>query len=381
MVMLTAVHLEFNLFSLFLVGVVINQIHFSVNKQASRRIFMILVIMIAVALIIDSFCIISDGRHFPGAFLINSVSNAFYFALCSLVGFVWTKYVIMRVMLIHSRKLDLLLSIPALAATILSFLSVNYGFIFYIDDDNCYQRGSYFIVHLIVSFGYLVAAFIYVLVLRFTGRYSCTKHTINLIMLFYILPMIGSVFSTVYSTSPGLWPATALSMVMVYIDMQDSAITTDGLTGLSNRKILSNVFRNYSKDISKDKLLVTFMVDLNKFKQINDTLGHLIGDEALVNASGILKQFVSGTDLILVRYGGDEFLIIGLLNNEKQAEVYKDKLLTCFDNWNKDNAGKPYRLMTSIGYQIYHEGDNLEDLIERADKSLYKDKKKAHSKM
>ncbi len=379
--MLTAVHLEFNLFSLFLIGVVINQIHFSVNKQASRRIFMILVIMIAFALVIDSLCVISDGHHFLGARILNNVSNAFYFSLCSLVGFCWTKYVITRVILLHSRKLDLLLSLPALAVTVISFLSIKYGFIFYIDGDNYYQRGRFFIVHLIVSFGYLIAALIYVLVLRIMGRYKCSKHAINFIMLFYILPTIGSVFSTVYSTSPGLWPATALSMVMVYIDMQDYAITTDGLTGLSNRKILANVYRNYSKDISQGKVLVIFMVDLNKFKQINDTLGHLIGDEALVNAAGILKQFVSGTDLILVRYGGDEFLIIGLLNNEKQADVYKDKLLNCFDNWNRENSGKPYRLMTSVGYQIYREGDNLEDLIERADKSLYKDKKKAHSKM
>ena len=259
----------------------------------------------------------------------------------------------------------------------ISFASIHTGWIFEVTTANDYIRGPLFPVHLIVSYGYLGIVFFYLLYLRITKKFSCAEHTINFMLIFYILPIIGSVFSTMFSGMPGLWQAAAMSTVMVYIDMQDEAVLTDGLTGLNNRKVLKNSFQYYVKNLTPETILTIYMIDLNKFKQINDTYGHVVGDEALVNAASILKQFVSGTELLLVRYGGDEFFMIGLLHNEKQAEVYKEKLLTSFDNWNRDNQDKPYKLLASVGYQIYHDGDTLEGLVAKADDYLYKDKKKS----
>ncbi|MCR4717118.1 MAG: GGDEF domain-containing protein [Lachnospiraceae bacterium] len=348
----------------------------SVNKAASRRFFMILAIGIASALLVDSVCAAVDGSSFKGASLINGVANAFYFSICSIVACIWSKYAILHINIKFTRKIDAIMVLPAVIVSFISFYSLNSGWIFSIDDSNHYVRGPLFFIHIVVSFGYLLATFVYIVILKITKKYTCSVHAINFILLFYVLPIVGAIFSTAFAGMPGLWPATAMSLTMVYIDMQDEAILTDGLTGLNNRKVLRNSFQYYVKNVSPDNLLVIYMIDLNKFKQINDTYGHLVGDEALVNAANILKQFVSDTNLLLVRYGGDEFLMIGLLNNEKQAEIYKDKLLTSFDNWNRDNTDKIYRLNTSVGYQIYHEGDTLEGMIEKADNYLYEQKKK-----
>ena len=91
------------------------------------------------------------------------------------------------------------------------------------------------------------------------------------------------------------------------------------------------------------------MMDLDRFKQINDTLSHPVGDEALVAAASILTQSMVGKKGILARYGGDEFLAMLFLADEAEADAYRQSVKAAA--YNREHA-LLYRLAASVGYVI-----------------------------
>ena len=76
-----------------------------------------------------------------------------------------------------------------------------------------------------------------------------------------------------------------------------------------------------------------------------------------------------------MRYGGDEFLVMGFFHDEKQAEEYKDKLQNAFETWNAKQEA-PYKLKASIGYSRYLPQQTLREFINRSDENLYEDKRR-----
>lgn len=146
----------------------------------------------------------------------------------------------------------------------------------------------------------------------------------------------------------------------------------DILTGLANRKQLDASFQlalSYAKRY-RNKIAILFM-DLDHFKEINDTLGHDIGDRLLIEIGSRLKQAIRSTD-ILIRQGGDEFIIAltELHNTDQIAEIAKKILMT---------ITRPIVIEThtisitgSIGISIYpQDGKDLSMLLKKADKALY----------
>lgn len=134
---------------------------------------------------------------------------------------------------------------------------------------------------------------------------------------------------------------------------------TDQLTGLGNRRVLSEITDNYNL---KQKSTI-FTMDIDRFKLINDTYGHDIGDVCLVQTANILqKSFREKMDYI-VRLGGDEFLVVceGCVDTK---EIYQriQKLLK------EDN---PYNISYSIGVTLGDEGENIFNVLKRADSALY----------
>ena len=153
---------------------------------------------------------------------------------------------------------------------------------------------------------------------------------------------------------------------------------TDGLTGVYNRQAFDETMADV---IERAKVMnSTFsllMLDLDDFKKINDTHGHLVGDQVLVAFSQKCRNAIRGDDLI-ARYGGEEFAIIlpgaNLRNALKKARlicgaISESRYATCGDQ-NND-----YLTMTvSIGVTEFKKNDTPESVISRADKALYKAK-------
>ena len=177
-----------------------------------------------------------------------------------------------------------------------------------------------------------------------------------------------------YTGMPGTWTCAAVSVILIYMNDQDDAILRDSLTGLNNRKTLQPAFNSYVRQISDNNKLYLFIMDLDNFKTINDTLGHPTGDQALIEASQIILDTAGSRQGIVTRYGGDEFVIMGFFEDEPYAVSFADQMKQTFKRWNEEHE-RPYNLSTSIGYSRYHKDETLGELVSQADEKLYEDKR------
>jgi len=154
------------------------------------------------------------------------------------------------------------------------------------------------------------------------------------------------------------------------------AASHDKLTQLPNRSLfIDRLKQKLKKNKRSQEEFSILFVDLNKFKTINDTYGHHLGDIVLQKVSKRLKSCLRESDIV-ARFGGDEFVI--LLDNTKGESTVKsitNKLLLSLSE--KISVDKIYfTIGASIGVAFYpHHGDNVDTLIIRADKAMYQAKK------
>lgn len=146
---------------------------------------------------------------------------------------------------------------------------------------------------------------------------------------------------------------------------------TDGLTEIFNRRHLLERFEEELERAKRNNSeLGCILIDIDYFKQINDTFGHQIGDKVIVEISKTLKSSIRAYD-VLGRYGGEEFLIVmpdaGIESTTQLAERVRDKV--------KESPILGTPVTISAGVSNYQAGDEtIEEIIRRADHGLYKAK-------
>ena len=145
----------------------------------------------------------------------------------------------------------------------------------------------------------------------------------------------------------------------------------DDLTNLPNRTLLYEKLNSMvSKQTRKNDHHILIIMDLDRFKEVNDSLGHHIGDELLMSVSVRLRHLLRDTDLV-ARLGGDEFSILLPDTNEREARQVARKILKAFESPYQVNEHELY-VGASMGLATYpHHGLDAETLIKRADTAMY----------
>lgn len=158
-------------------------------------------------------------------------------------------------------------------------------------------------------------------------------------------------------------------------------VVLDPLTGLANRRGLTNKLNSMSSSLAKKEYLVTYFIDLDNFKYINDEHGHHIGDDVLVAIANRLKDNVRSGDFVS-RLGGDEFVVLMQnIYSLYEAQTQGEHVLSLFQ--------KPifvedfeFFVTQSIGYALYPlDTEDIEELILLADEAMYKVKKMGKNKV
>jgi diguanylate cyclase (GGDEF)-like protein/PAS domain S-box-containing protein len=151
----------------------------------------------------------------------------------------------------------------------------------------------------------------------------------------------------------------------------------DELTGLYNRRGFLAVTEQYLESFQRsDNGLVVLYADLDGLKGINDSLGHLEGDRALMRTAEILKEAFRSSDII-ARLGGDEFVLLASVGADESAESLTDRLQQKIALANSQR-NRPYDLSISIGVAHYDpdEACTIEELMGRADRVMYEEKRR-----
>lgn len=144
----------------------------------------------------------------------------------------------------------------------------------------------------------------------------------------------------------------------------------DPLTGLLNRRSGEQLLKQYDEKKLAKKLLCLIMMDIDNFKKINDTFGHIIGDQILKSSSQLLKNKARNTDSV-IRWGGEEFLIIVPDSRLQAALELAERIRKSIEEHTDSEVG---RITASFGVAELRPDENTASLINRADKALYKAK-------
>ena len=159
-----------------------------------------------------------------------------------------------------------------------------------------------------------------------------------------------------------------------YQNMYDNAIK-DGLTGLLNHKtFMDRAMEEIERARRFQHHLVFLMYDLDKFKRINDTLGHPYGDYVINTTAKIIKDNVRSIDLV-ARYGGEEFAVVLVNTSTEAAMTVAQRIVDNIADYNFIMKAKEVNMTISSGLSEYpNDSDQLKDLIQYADEGLYKTK-------
>lgn len=153
----------------------------------------------------------------------------------------------------------------------------------------------------------------------------------------------------------------------------------DSMTGIYNRFALQNFGIPLLKQNNKTGRRTLFLfADMDGLKKINDTYGHENGDTAIKALAGIMKGITPDGSFFAIRYGGDEFLMMGTCPDEKMAESIKDMIQNAIDEYNRSNV-MPVPLAVSIGYILTPVNDrksDIDDYIRQADSMMYQIKQR-----
>ena len=168
--------------------------------------------------------------------------------------------------------------------------------------------------------------------------------------------------------------SVVFSILVLFLNIQNHGMFTDHLTKISNRKKLDAYLGRKIRLNSLGNGFSAILLDIDGFKNINDTYGHNVGDEALESAANLLKSCLRENDFI-ARYGGDEFCIILDVSNNRDLEAMVSRINSSVEAYNKTRSNT-FDLSFSMGYAVYDKDiyRGADDFLSAIDALMYQQK-------
>ncbi|PJY95129.1 sensor domain-containing diguanylate cyclase [Pseudomonas donghuensis] len=171
------------------------------------------------------------------------------------------------------------------------------------------------------------------------------------------------------------------AMVKRHQDNIETLATLDSLTGLPNRRGFDLLAAQALQEAQREpKPLIALLIDLDHFKALNDTHGHLAGDEVLCQFAQVLEDCLRHADIIC-RWGGEEFIVLLKDTDSHSALAVAEKIRSKTEALAFTYAGQPIHLTASIGLSNLQADDTLHSLIARADHALYRAKQSGRNRV
>lgn len=162
--------------------------------------------------------------------------------------------------------------------------------------------------------------------------------------------------------------------------IQEMAIQDD-LTKFFNRRHLMELLeKENNRSIRTGAVFSLAMMDLDKFKNINDTFGHQAGDEVLITFSNIISNVLRKTDFC-GRYGGEEFLVVLTQTDLNEAKIFAERIRACIEESLVLDFDNQTKVTVSIGLAEHRENENVDRTISRADEAMYKAKRNGRNRV
>lgn len=301
---------------------------------------------------------------------LNIICNVFGFVLAPVIPII-----LIAIFDLNILKTKKLLMLPSILNVIATALSPWLGFVFYVDANNHYERGNSF--HIFVAAYIINLIILFISTIRTGGKHHYPiKAKLTALSLFAVAgTSIQLILPYVYSS----WHSVTLSLILFYLLLSEFDSSFDTLTRLHNRA----AYEKMANKLGDRKPYSVVVMDINNFKEINDTYGHDYGDAVLKKvATVITKSF--DTRCICYRVGGDEFQII---NSEANTVKLERQLKSMTNSLEKERENDGRLPTVAYGYSIFKvgKGTDFQEVVKEADDQMYyfkkiqKDMQKKHS--
>lgn len=295
---------------------------------------------------------------------LNIFCNVLGFALAPLIPIIITLVFDRRILTTHRFIL-----IPSIVNIIITLLSPQFRFIFYIDESNNYVRGDYFYIFIAV---YIINFLFLVISTLDMGKKYNYPMMLKLVALSFFT-IIGTSIQLVVPSAYSSWHSVTLTLFLYFLLMSEFDSSFDTLTGLYNRA----TFDRAVQEIVKAKAVSVVILDINDFKSVNDTYGHDYGDRVIKTIASVIRDSFN-KHYRCYRYGGDEFSVISCESDPEKIEHQLEVMTKALAEMRVDGNRLP---TVSYGYSIFNGEENLDfhKILRDADEQMYHFKKQYKS--
>ena len=327
----------------------------SLNTKQKRGFFLVF-LLTALISILEVITLAVDGMPKEYRFL-NIISNYLGFGLSPALAIGLAYAQNKKTTMNKEMKIAIYLELIYL---IFLAISIPYGLVFSVNKNNVYARGPLFFIYVLAYFIAIVYLLLSTILISRQFQNRSKKLVYPLAIFLIVITIIQVMFPKVHVS----WLCITLLSVLYFIYCNEMWHQLDGLTGLLSQ----NSYLNCTLEtIKKDSVLIVF--DVDDFKYINDTYGHLKGDACLVEVADCIKKAYSDYGYCY-RIGGDEFCVI-LNDKEKETE--------CLNKFTKllEEKRAKYEFIPTVSHGSSHiSAKGLLEAEDQADKNMYEFKKK-----
>lgn len=331
-----------------------------IMDKKAIKVYMIAILATAVVVFTESVGSVFEQEHSP---------YVKYSMILDLIGFAISPYIPLLLADVFSNnkyKIHWVAYLPGCINLIVVVLTPFLGLLFYFSPEHEYFRGPLFLVYVI---SYIWAVLIFFKVVFSTVRYykQKSRYTVHLLFVYII---VGTSIQVIWPNIHTTWTCVTLGMVLYYAFVCEFNDKHDVLTSLFNRR----TFENERRRLETEGQAIIVLFDIDDFKLVNDTSGHVYGDYCLNKIGYAISEafFNIGSGF---RIGGDELCVLSDMIEEEKFEnalkVFEDKIKM----YRKKDPKFP---TVSYGYGVYQkrEYENIEQSIQEVDEKMYRDKQR-----
>ena len=347
---------------------------YHMDDGVGRRPFVMLLFLTGFMLVTDIYGRLEGTPGVPlptivGATVVN-------FVLLPAVGVEWHQFIRSLLSANERMRMRYITTITTFAAgfgIVISMLSPITGWVFYYDAAGLYHRGDLFLAPALTT----LLIFIITDLFLFTQVKSLERYSIRMLGAYPVPIIIGGFLTLAIPDVAWIPLGFSIATFALFAHIQNTGMGRDYLTGLANRKKLEMLMGERIARSGSGHSFAGIMMDIDRFKLINDTMGHTVGDLVLADAGQLLKSCVRSGDTV-ARFGGDEFFI--LLDIEEGNELQEVVSRINEEERSFSREGKVYDLRFSKGYDVFdpERFNTAQDFIAHLDALMYKNKELHH---
>jgi len=362
------IQFQINIFALSILVLLYIVVNVRITVETfSRKLLLILILVSGAAIITEPLTWIFDSQQFFGAYFLEYLTNMMLIMFGPIIAGLMLSYVRyytekdISVVYKHWYYMH-----PAILTAVMLVINIFYPIYFSIDKtSNMYTVGDYYFVHFII----LIIMYIYMVIIGLNQSDKVDRKISTLFMIFFVIPFIAMIVQWFNVDILLSWNSIVLGILVVYIFVESSNGETDFLTRIYNRSSYEKYVNQLLEQRKDFKIL---FMDLDKFKQINDTFGHLAGDIVLKEFAIAIRHVAEKNEMV-ARLGGDEFMMV-IESGKGIKQIVKDiyEVLKSTKNPLLENVTFSYGAYT-------HPVDiTVDEIYASVDKEMYAFKNKNH---